>query len=324
LPKGIIISNYKLSTQNYGELVMSQKSKNNIGFIGLGLLGLPVAQKLADKGFSLVVWNREPDRPLLLTGDDITIADSPAQVAAEADIIFLCVIDDNAVDDVVLGANGISTNASTQTLIVDHSTCDPDRTRARACKLLQATGAHWIDAPVSGGPVHAVEGKLIVMCGGSPEDLDRVAEPLAAYSGNVTLMGDVGAGQTTKVINQAICGVGYVLMAEVYHLAETSGLDTGRLPDCLAGGHADSTMLQFALPKMVADDFLPVASRASQMAKDMKNVAGAARNLGLNLPLVEGAHQAYAAYVAAGHGNAETASVNKLHAASRAKTDKGL
>ena len=147
------------------------------------------------------------------------------------------------------------------------------------------------------------------MAGGPEQAYDAVLPILAAYAANVTVMGPTGAGQTAKVINQAISGVSYVLMAEVLRLAEQSGIDAARIPDCLAGGHADSTMLHFAYPKMLARDFEPPASLASQMLKDLNNVGKEAHRLGLELPLIDSARARFDHYVAAGNGRKETASI---------------
>ncbi|MFC5586857.1 NAD(P)-dependent oxidoreductase [Nitratireductor kimnyeongensis] len=288
-----------------------RQEKALIGFVGLGMMGLPMVQKLQQAGHRLVVWNREPEAYDQLS--DVLIAENPRAVAEQAGIIFLCVLDDRAVDDVVFGQGGIAEAANPSHLIVDHSTGLPVPTQARAEKLKSTCGADWVDAPVSGGPGYAREGKLTIMAGGEPDALARAAPFMDAYAGRTTLMGPVGAGQTAKVINQAICGVGYVLMAEVHRLATQSGLAADRLPQCLAGGHADSALLRYAYPKIDAQDFVPVASKASQMAKDLKNVEAEIKRLGLALPIVQLAKERYADYVAAGHGDNETASISELY-----------
>jgi 3-hydroxyisobutyrate dehydrogenase len=171
----------------------------------------------------------------------------------------------------------------------------------------------WLDAPVSGGPQAARAGTLTMMAGGDPADLERARPVLADLAANVTLMGPLGAGQTTKILNQAIVGAGYVLMAEALALAEAAGLDAAKLPACLAGGHADSSVLQRIYPQMQARDFEPPRSYARQLNKDLKNVRAFARDLGLSLPVVETAVARYSDYVAKGNEMADSASIARLY-----------
>jgi 3-hydroxyisobutyrate dehydrogenase len=182
-----------------------------------------------------------------------------------------------------------------------------------AQRLKQDTGMSWVDAPVSGGPPAAREGTMTVMAGGSPEDVERVRPLMADMAGNFTHMGPSGAGQTTKMINQAIVGTGYVVMAEALVLAERAGIDAALLPQCLAGGHADSNLLRKLYPQMQARDFEPPRSYARQLLKDMKAVKEFAHGLDLTLPVVESAAERYARYVEQGNEMADSASVVRLY-----------
>jgi 3-hydroxyisobutyrate dehydrogenase len=284
-----------------------------IGFIGVGLMGSAMARMLVADGRRLVVWNREPEALDAFADLGATIAGSPAEVAAEADAVLLCVLDTDAVHDVTLGADGVVEAGRRGALLVDHSTAMPKPTEAMARELNARCGMRWVDAPVSGGPAFAGERRLTIMAGGLEADVDALRPVFASYAAKVTRVGDVGAGQAAKVINQAISGVSYVLMAEVLRLAEESGVDAARIPECLAGGHADSTMLHFAYPKMLARAFDPPGSLASQMLKDLKNVGGEAERLGLSLPLVRAATERFAAYAEEGGGRRETASIYDLY-----------
>jgi 3-hydroxyisobutyrate dehydrogenase len=284
-----------------------------IGFIGLGLMGSAMAEVLLDDGRRLVVWNREPEALDAFAARGATVAGSPAEVATHADIVLLCVLDTDAVRDVTLGPGGVAEAGRPGALLVDHSTTMPKPTEAMARELEARCGMRWVDAPVSGGPGFARERRLTVMAGGAEADIVALWPLLAAYAAKVTRVGEVGAGQAAKVINQAISGVSYVLMAEVLRLAEESGVDPARIPECLAGGHADSTMLHFAYPKMLERAFEPPASLASQMLKDLKNVGSEAGRLGLDLPLVRAATERFAAYANAGGGHSETASIYNLY-----------
>ena len=287
-------------------------AKPALGFIGLGLMGSAMAEMLLAAAHRLAVWNRETEAMQAFEARGAKLCDSPEDVARQAEIIFICVIDTDAVRQVSLGEAGIAAGARPGTVVVDHSTAMPEDTRDIA-SALAARGIAFVDAPVSGGPAFAREAKLTVMMGGSEADIARVQPLMATYARNLTRMGDVGAGQMTKVINQAISGVSYVLMAEVARLAEESGIDAEKVPDCLAGGHADSVMLGFAYPKMLHRDFEPPGSLASQMLKDLKNVGREAERLGLDLTLVRSAERRFADFVAAGGGRSETASIYRSY-----------
>jgi 3-hydroxyisobutyrate dehydrogenase len=197
--------------------------------------------------------------------------------------------------------------------VIDLSTVDPQATREMAKRLKAETGASWVDAPLSGGPPAARDGTMTVMAGGAEADFARAKEILADMAKNVTLMGPVGAGQTTKILNQAIVGTGYVLMTEALILAEAAGIDAARLPQCLAGGHADSSLLQRLYPQMQARDFDPPRAYARQLLKDMKMVSAFAKDRGLELGLIERAAHIYADYVALGHEMTDAGAVVKLY-----------
>jgi 3-hydroxyisobutyrate dehydrogenase len=197
--------------------------------------------------------------------------------------------------------------------VIDFSTADPEGTRQAATRLKEMTGTGWIDAPVSGGPRLARTGEMTVMAGGSEEDFAKAKPVLELMAGNLTLMGPVGAGQITKILNQAIVGTGYVLMAEALMLAEASGIDAARLPECLAGGHADSSLLRRLYPQMQKRDFEPPSSYARQLLKDLKAVSAFAQGLGLSLKVVEQGVKQFEDYVALGHELSDSAAVVKLY-----------
>lgn len=290
------------------------EDKPRLGFIGLGLMGSAMAEQLLAAGYDLAVWNLEPGPAEALARRGASAKPSPAEVAAACDIILLCVLDTPAVEAVVFGPQGIASAGQGAAILVDHSTANPEPTRALARRLKAERGIDWVDAPISGGPSFARERRLTIMAGGDSAIFARVSPVFAAYASNVTLMGPVGAGQATKVINQAISGVSYVLMAEVLRLAEESGIETDKIPACLAGGHADSTMLHFAYPRMLARSFEPPLSLIRQIAKDMHNVEAEAERFGLDLPLVAAATRRYDTYAAGGGALADTSSIYNLYA----------
>ena len=284
-----------------------------IGFIGIGIMGEAMVRRLLDLGYSVTVWNLEPERLGTVVPQGAVAARSPADVAAASDIVMLCVLHMAAVERCILAKDGVAAAGRGPTMVIDFSTADPGGTRQVAAKLASLTGAGWIDAPVSGGPQLARTGGMTVMAGGSEADFAKAKPILHQMAGNVTLMGPVGAGQTTKVINQAIVGTGYVLMAEALMLAEAAGIDAARLPQCLAGGHADSSLLQRLYPQMQQRAFEPPSSYARQLLKDLKAVSAFAQGLGLDLGVIEQGVQRYKDYVALGHEMTDSAAVVKLY-----------
>lgn len=293
--------------------MVNEKDGERLGFIGLGLMGSAMAEMLLKAGRQVTVWNLEPERIEPLVDQGAIAAVSPAAVADASDVILVCVLDTPAVESVVFGANGIAESGTPDKLLIDHSTAGPLQTAEMARRLAASCGMSWVDAPVSGGPGFAREKRLTIMAGGAEDAFERARPLLDEYAANVTLMGPAGAGQMAKVINQGICGVSYVLMAEMLRLAELSGIDAARIPECLTGGHADSTMLHFAFPKMLARDFEPPASLSRQMLKDLRNVLEEADRLTLDLPLVSEAEQRFSRYADAGGAMRETASIYRLY-----------
>ena len=290
-------------------------AKKRIGFVGIGLMGEAMTRRLLDQGYQVTVWNLEPERLDTVVPHGAVAAASPAAVTAASDIVMMCVLHTAAVERCVFETDGIAAAAAPETLLIDLSTVDPEATREMAKRLKAQTGASWVDAPVSGGPPAARDGTMTVMAGGDTADFTRASAILADMARNVTLMGPVGAGQTTKILNQAIVGAGYVLMAEALTLAEAAGIDAARLPQCLAGGHADSSLLQRLYPQMQARDFDPPRAYARQLLKDMKAVSVFAKGRGLDLALIEEAVHIYADYVALGHEMTDAGAVVKLYEA---------
>ena len=288
-------------------------NRPRIGFLGIGIMGEAMVRRLLDLGFPVTVWNLEPARLDTVVPHGAVAAESPAAVAAASDIVMLCVLHMAAVERCIFAEDGVAAAGRGPSLVIDFSTADPDGTRQVAAKLKSLTGAGWIDAPVSGGPQLARTGGMTVMAGGSEADFAQAKPIIEQMAGNLTLMGPVGAGQTTKIINQAIVGTGYVVMAEALMLAEAAGIDAARLPQCLAGGHADSSLLQRLYPQMQQRAFEPPSSYARQLLKDLKAVSAFAQGLGLDLAVIEQGVQRYKDYVALGHELSDSAAIVKLY-----------
>jgi 3-hydroxyisobutyrate dehydrogenase len=287
--------------------------RQHLGFVGLGLMGTEMTRRLLEKGWGVTVWNLEPERVPPLVAAGAVAAESPAAVARASDVVLLCVLHTPAVEACVFGPDGVAEGAAMDKILVDHSTADPARTAEMARRLRHETGMGWVDAPVSGGTVAAREGTMTVMAGGDAADVEAVRPLMADLAANFTHMGPAGAGQTAKMLNQAIVGATYVLMAEVLAMAEAAGIDAGRLPQCLAGGHADGTLLQQLYPRMQARDFTPPRAYARQLLKDVHAVGDFAAGLGLDLPLVRAAIRQHEAHVTPENAMVDPAAIIRLY-----------
>lgn len=284
----------------------------NLGYIGLGLMGGPMAQRLVGAGFPLHVWNRSPDKLAALVDAGAHAAPNPRGVAEASDIVFTCLTDTDAVEAVVFGRDGIAEAGSADKTLVDFSSMRPDKAQEFADRLRATTGMGWIDAPVSGGVPGATNGTLTVMAGGTEADFERVRPTVAHLAGRFTLMGANGAGQTTKLINQMIVGAGLALMAECCQFAEDAGIDPAKLPEALAGGRADSPLLQQFMPRMAARD-RDVQGRIAIMVKDLNTVMDTARQLGSSLPLTGLASEIHKLLVKQGLADEDNAATVDLY-----------
>jgi len=281
--------------------------------VGLGIMGAPIVQRLCDKGYDLTVWNLEPDYYDRVKDSGAQWAASPAEVWTASDIVLVCVLGDDAIENVCLGKSGFASAGKAAKLLIDLSTTSPEATLKLASRLKDETGARWLDAPISGGPKPARDGELTVMVGGDSA-VFKEAEPLLRKIGqNVTHMGDLGFGQKTKIINQAIVGANYILMAEMLATCRAAGIDPDLLPVCLKGGLADSAILQRIYTQMSAEDFDPPRSYVRQVNKDLKSVTHFVDDLGLDLPLMDVAIRQYHRYADAGNEMEDGASVSRLY-----------
>ena len=294
-----------------------RSGKPRLGFIGIGIMGTAMVLRLIERGWAVTAWNREPERLPAVCDAGAKPATNPRDVAERSDILLLCVLHTEAVRDVIWEPDGVAEAAGGARLVIDFSTIDPAATRDFAARLQAKTSAGWVDAPVSGGPAAARAGTLAIMAGGEEADFDAALPVLRELGANVTRMGPIGAGQTTKIVNQAIVGTGFVLMAEALALAEASGIDADKLPQALAGGFADGRLLQALYPQMRARAFEPPTSYARQLLKDMKAVREFAHGIGLTLPVVEQAGAQYAEHVARGNEMVDSASIIRLYAPDR-------
>ncbi|AOI72119.1 2-hydroxy-3-oxopropionate reductase [Burkholderia ubonensis] len=257
-----------------------------VGFCGPGLMGAPMIRHLLAAGHRVGVWNRTRAKSEALAADGAQVVDTPRALAEQVETVLLCVLDARAVGDVVFGPDGLlSGDAAARRVrrIVDHSSIPPGVTRDYA-KRAAELGVGWVDAPVSGGVPGAQAGTLAVMAGGRAEDLDAVRPLIDAYAARITHMGDAGAGQTAKLCNQAIVTATVTAIAEAVGLAQASGIDAARLAQALAGGWADSVLLQTFVPRMTSGGHTPIGA-LSTFQKDVDTIADAARDTGAVMPV---------------------------------------
>jgi 3-hydroxyisobutyrate dehydrogenase len=285
-----------------------------LGYLGLGMMGFPMTRRLVNAGYDVTVWNRSPGKAAALVEAGAKLAAQPRDVAATAGIIFLCLTDAAAVDDVVFGPEGLVTVAGSGRLVVDFSSIHPDAARSIAARLKLANGMGWIDAPVSGGTMGAEEGTLAVMAGGDAADIERVRPYVLAMARRLTHMGPTGAGQTSKLCNQVIVGCAMAVLAEATRLAVNAGIDAGRLPEALAGGFADSIPLQLFVPRMVQGIHSPPLGHIATMLKDLDTVVDVARDTSSPVPMSALAAQLFRLAKSARGADADALEIYKLSA----------
>lgn len=220
------------------------KPTERIGFIGLGEIGEPMAMRVADAGYAMRVFNRTAAKAAPFAARGIEVAASPAEVARGSDIIFLCITNADAIEQLVFGPEGIAEGARPGQLLVDLSTIHPYAARDLAARLKQRAGVQWVDAPVSGGPGGARAGTLAVMAGGEAADIERARPVLMSFAGKITHMGPVGCGVAMKACNQMLSFCTASVLAETLNLAANFGIDPSLVPQAVAGGFADSNVVK--------------------------------------------------------------------------------
>jgi len=278
----------------------------------MGLMGLPMSLRLRAAGHALCVWNRSPAKTAPARAAGASVAASPAEVARGADIVFMCLTDAAAVEEVVFGEGGLASAPGEGRIVVDFSSVTPEATRDIAARLAAANGMRWMDAPVSGGTKGAEEGSLAIMAGGSQDDFERVRPYVLQMAQRFTLMGPLGAGQTTKLCNQIIVGGTMAILAEATRLAANSGIDPLLLPQALAGGFADSKPLQLFLPRMAQGIHHPPIGHTYTMLKDLDSVVELARQTGTPVPMTAVASQMFRLVTATRGPESEALEIYKL------------
>jgi 3-hydroxyisobutyrate dehydrogenase len=253
-----------------------------VGFIGLGIMGRGMAANLLRAGFPLAVWNRTRERTEPLAAAGAAVAASPAELAAASDIVITCVSDTPDVEAVILGPQGVIHGARPGSLVIDMSTISPQATRAIAAALA-ARGVDMLDAPISGGSEGAAQGTLSIMVGGAAAALQRALPVLQAMGKRITHVGPHGAGQTVKLVNQVLVVGNCLAMCEALLLAQAGGVDLEKTLEAVSGGAAGSWMLSQRGPQILARDWRPGFTIALQQ-KDLRLVLEAADQQGVPLP----------------------------------------
>jgi 3-hydroxyisobutyrate dehydrogenase-like beta-hydroxyacid dehydrogenase len=237
---------------------------------------------------------------------------SAADATEDADVVLLNLPTNDAVIDAMFGPRGAVKTLHPPQLVVDFSTIPVEACRAHAGRLERETGCRWVDAPVSGGPPASAAGTLTVMAGGAEADIARLAPLMRDVAGRCTRVGGVGAGLAAKMINQLVVGVGHAMLAEAVALCEKAGIDAARIPDCLAGGYADSNLMKAYWPRMVERDFAP-RGYVRQLLKDLEMVSKWAGGLEASTPLLTQALFLYRELAKRGHAELDSSAIRKLY-----------
>ncbi len=270
-----------------------------IAFLGIGLMGAPMAANLLKAGFAVTAWNRTAAKAEALKAQSAAVASTAAEAVHDADIVVTMLTNGPAVEEVLFGALNVAAAIRKGALAIDMSSIPPATARAHAEGLAKLGIAH-LDAPVSGGTGGARDGKLVIMTGGKAEDFAR-AQAVFAALGKPTLVGPSGAGQLAKLCNQAIVGITIGAVAEALLLAAAGGADPAAVRQALMGGFADSRILQEHGQRMLNRRFLPGFAVANQV-KDLDTVLDTAREEKLSLPLAAQAAALFRDLVATGPG----------------------
>jgi 3-hydroxyisobutyrate dehydrogenase len=276
-----------------------------------------MTQRLLKAAYHVTVWNRSEGKVAPLVEAGAKRAGTPHDLLANSDIVFMCVTDAAAVEEVVFGPEGLAATPGAGKLVVDFSSIHPDAARDLAARLKTSNGAGWIDAPVSGGTKGAEEGTLAIMAGGAAGDIERVRPYVLAMARRFTHMGPTGAGQITKLCNQVIVGCAMAVLAEATRLASNAGIDAGRLPEALAGGFADSIPLQLFVPRMVQGIHSPPLGHIATMLKDLDTVADVAQATSTPVPMASLAGQLFRLAKTARGADADALEIYKLSADER-------
>ena len=283
--------------------------ENRVGFIGLGIMGMPMARNLIKAGFEVTVYNRTASKADEMVSEGAKKDSSPKEVASQCPVVITIVSDTPDVESVILGENGIIEGIRPDSVVIDMSTISPQATQKIAARLREK-GAHLLDAPVSGGEGGAIAGTLSIMAGGDPEVFERCQPILKAMGKNIIHVGGSGMGQTVKLMNQILVAGNLNAVVEALVFARKSGVDLEKATSAVSGGAADSWQLSNLAPRMYNRDFEP-GFMIDLMLKDLKLVMEAAAAVKTPLPVTSLVHQMFLSLQSAGEGKSGTQALVK-------------
>lgn len=281
-----------------------------IGFIGLGIMGMPMARNLINKGFDVTVYNRTVSKAQRLAAEGARKVITPVELAGDNSVIITMVSDTPDVESVILGENGIIESVKPDSVVIDMSTISPQATRKIAARLGEK-GAHLLDAPVSGGEQGAIDGTLSIMVGGEERIFQRCRPVLEAMGKDITHVGPSGMGQTVKLMNQVLVAGTLNAVVEALVFAQKQGVDLGQAIDAVKGGAAGSWQLTNLAPRIIRRDFKP-GFMVELMQKDLRLVMEAAESTGVPLPATSLIYQAFDSLKSTGESKSGTQSLVKV------------
>ncbi|WLP56141.1 NAD(P)-dependent oxidoreductase [Agrobacterium fabrum] len=281
--------------------------KNKVALIGAGAMGGAIGTRLVETGNHLTVFDLDAEKVAALTSLGAASAPTAAEAAAVSDVVILSLNSPKIVRIAVFGKDGVAAGAKAGTLIIDMSSIDPEATKELAADAAEK-GLRWVDSPLSGGAPKALIGQLTLMAGGSEKDVADAHRVLQHVASNYTHMGPCGAGQTTKLINQVLCGLNFLAVAEATQLALDAGVDAAKIPQALKGGRADSAILQEYMPRYVAKDYRRTG-RIDNMVKDLNGAQDLARRTNTAMPLTAVCAEVHRMLTAAGLGGEDQAAL---------------
>ena len=280
---------------------------NRVALVGCGVMGGAIGTRLCEVGELLTVFDIDEARMQALVDRGAVAASSAADAAAESDYVILSLNSAETVRTAVFGSQGAAAGAKPGTMIIDMSSIDPPSTRALAAEAGRMN-LRWVDCPLSGGAPRALGGRLAVMAGGTAEDYEASKTVMRHLCASFTHMGPSGAGQTTKLINQVLCALHFMAVAEATRLAQDAGVDATKIPQALGGGRADSAILQEFMVKFANRDYTPTG-RIDNMVKDLNGVQDLARVTGTAMPLTAACAEIHRLLDSAGLGGADNAAL---------------
>lgn len=283
-----------------------------IALIGAGAMGGSIGLRLLQTGDDLTVFDLDQEKVAHLVSKGANSAQSASMAARVSDYVIISLNSARIVEMAVFGPQGVAEGARPKTLIIDMSSIDPEATKSLAAQARQK-GLRWVDSPLSGGAPKALSGELTLMAGGEPEDVEDARHVLKNLASNFTHMGACGAGQATKLINQVLCGLNFLAVAEATQLALDAGIDAIKIPGALKGGRADSAILQEYMPRYVEKDYRRTG-RIDNMVKDLNAVQDLARRTNTAMPLTAICAEIHRLLTARGLGGEDQAALMEFFA----------